>query len=214
MDSYQNFLDQIKLDSDNLNSLLSANLVKLSQLGWYIDENISLLQIIEMGKLADQNRIVSINNFFKNYYTNRINEIIEKQIANFSERAPIIEEARKAHDSKLFFSSTSLFLSQSDGICNGELFKTRKDKISIKEFLSEKYSSFSTMLKLLEVITQESAIDVYHPHKSKYSSTLNRHGVFHGYDINYGTELNSLKALSLFSFITSVATRYKIWQKE
>lgn len=38
----------------------------------------------------------------------------------------------------------------------------------------------------------------------KYPCTLNRHEVLHGVNVNYGTEVNSLKCMSLLIYISDL----------
>jgi len=54
------------------------------------------------------------------------------------------------------------------------------------------------------VLGKESAInvDTCKKDKSNYFSNLNRNGVMHGLHLDYGNEKNSLKALSLFCFLS------------
>lgn len=52
-----------------------------------------------------------------------------------------------------------------------------------------------------KAITEVSAIDTPHSKMSEFPSSLNRHGVLHGLDFDYGTRINSLKALSLLAFV-------------
>lgn len=40
--------------------------------------------------------------------------------------------------------------------------------------------------------------------ESKYFSSLNRHGVLHGVDLNYGKEENSLRCILLLGYLLDV----------
>ncbi len=87
------------------------------------------------------------------------------------------------------------------------MFKTKNSKKAIKKFIEENNSSDKTS-KTLSPILKESAIDIYHPKKEKFNSDLNRHGVVHGYDTDFGSESNSLKAFSLLCYIKDFIDRY------
>ena len=99
-------------------------------------------------------------------------------------------------------------LSQADGICNGQLFRTKKEKESLKKYLAKTESrSFNNIL--FQMITNESTIDTGYSKKEINGNSLNRHSVVHGLDVNFGTRINSLKAFSLLSFVTDWVNRYK-----
>ena len=62
-------------------------------------------------------------------------------------------------------------------------------------------SNFIFFGNILDVILRVNKIDEYFSTELRGSTELNRHAVLHGYDTNFGTELNSLKAYSLLLFI-------------
>ena len=103
----------------------------------------------------------------------------------------------------MYFASTALFLTIADGLCNGYLFKTKQNKLNLKQELSKTHC----LEEFLSLITEVSAIDIAHAKKINFPSTLNRHGVLHGLDFDYGTKTNSLKALSLLAFIGDFFTK-------
>ncbi len=203
------FLEKLKEVTENFSISFEEGLTILAQNGWYIEEQSAIIKTIELIKMIQIGETEKVDLFFKDYYTKKSKSILKRQIELYPNRAEIIAEAYRAHKLKMYYASTSLFLSQADGICKGELFKTRRQKEALKEFLSSNYPTKSVP-HMLKVLTKENAIDVYHPEKSKFTSQLNRHGVFHGYDTDYGNELNSLKAMSLLAFVTGFVERYKL----
>jgi hypothetical protein len=108
----------------------------------------------------------------------------------------------------MFHSSILICLTLADGICNGQLFMIKKDKIRMKKFLEENETP-EILSKFLSVITEINAIDAHTTQIENYGSNFNRHGIIHGYDLNYGTEINSLKALSLLTFVNDMVNRHK-----
>lgn len=64
---------------------------------------------------------------------------------------------------------------------------------------------------IINLIGKETAlnVDTRKEDNSNYFTNLNRHGVMHGLEVNYGTEVNSLRALSFLCFITDFYNRYK-----
>lgn len=214
MEIPENFKDGIKKLGDRLikvdlkfSEIYSKGAIELAEYGWYLGGGIKIsetLDSIAYTKTGNKNKIDEI---FNSYYSENIEELSKAIIEKYSNRKKILKEAIKCHNSKLYFASTSLFLSQVDGICNGELFKTRQSKSAIKKFI-KKSSNKSNISSSLNAILKENAIDVYHPDKSKFKSELNRHGVMHGYDFDFGTKTNSLKAFSLLCYIKDFIDRY------
>lgn len=88
-----------------------------------------------------------------------------------------------------------MFLSLSDGICNGELFKTKNQKQSLKKYL-KKFNKNKFISDFYNSVTNENTIDKGYyklgTDKSILKSILNRHRIMHGYDKAYGTEINKM----------------------
>lgn len=100
----------------------------------------------------------------------------------------------------MFHSSTILFLSQADGICDSIIFTGSK----IKKIKDKK-----KVHPIVKIVSESNPLtDHYNPKtkNSNYFSDLNRHGVIHGISSDYGNELNSLKALSLVCFVSDFST--------
>jgi hypothetical protein len=211
---FENLTENIKKLSERLHQenlkfseVYSKGGVSLAQFGWYIGANIPLLKALDAMTYAKLGKQSEIDKLFFKYYSNNLDKLASEIGNQYSSRKPIIDEAVKCHNSKMFYASTSLFLAQADGICNGELFKTRRSKEAIKKFIKESSES-DKISAYLSPILEESAIDIYHPDKDRFNSDLNRHGVMHGYDTDYGTEMNSLKAFSLVCYIKDFIDRY------
>ncbi len=100
----------------------------------------------------------------------------------------------------MFFSSTILFLSQVDGICDSVFFKIKDDKKKLKEFLNKNVRNNEPDY-IVSTILEKNAIDDSTSNRNKYPSKLNRHSVMHGIDYQFGTEINSLKSISLLNYL-------------
>ena len=188
--------------------LSEIGLKSISGYGWYIDGGITMGYTTQLMEKAIKGETEFLDDFFIKYYRENIENLTEKLINRQDTRQRIIKEGLDCHNEKKYHASTILFLSQADGICNGQLFRTKKEKDSLKKYLSKsKNGNFINIL--LGMITDESAIDVGYSKKEKFDSNLNRHAVVHGLDVNFGTEINSLKAFSLLCFVSDFVNRYK-----
>lgn len=206
-ENVQKLSERLKKENVKFSEIYSIGGVSLAQYGWYIGANIPLLKALDAMTYAKLGKQSEIDKIFLYYYSKNLERLASEIADQYPTRKQIINEAIKCHKLKMFYASTSLFLAQADGICNGELFKTKHSKAAIKKFIKESSKS-DKISAILSPILEESAIDIYHPDKTKFNSDLNRHGVMHGYDTNYGTEINSLKAFSLICYIKDFIDRY------
>ncbi len=198
-------LEQTMSDS---RELFSDALKMLANYGWYISDELPIGQLLVLVKHISNDKEEDLDAFFLNYYSKNISSNVNHLSIRFPERKNMFEEALIAHNKKLYHSSTLLWLTLCDGICEGELFKLKGNKRAIRKWLEDNDTPKKYM-EWLEVITEVSAIDVYTGDKANYKSQLNRHGIVHGYDINYGNKVNSLKAFSLLVFIKDMVNRHK-----
>ena len=194
-------ISQIKASLERYEALQKNNgFIKLANLGWYINGKMTLAQAAWLMNLAIEEEIVTINNYLISHYNKEMElraKFIEK---SNSKRCLIIKEGIDCHLLEKYNASVSLFLSQADGICKGLLFKTREKKKELKKFVDEKEDN-KFFEDILKTILRVNKIDEYFSKDSDSSTGLNRHAVLHGYDTDFGTELNSLKAFSLLLFV-------------
>jgi len=169
----------------------------LSKYGWYISSDMSWKLVLDIFLAVKRDDVKFINNKIKRYYSKNLTIKQDKLIKRFPDRKGIIIEAFEAHRKKMYFSSTALFLTQTDGLCQGRLFRNKKAR-EILTNEKERRSIFNA------VLLNESAInvDTRKEDKSEYKSDLNRHAIMHGFDTKYSNEINSLKALSILCFVS------------
>lgn len=188
--------------SDISNPSMTESTKILLNYGWYISGDIQMKKISETIELIKNDEIETAEKLLVEFYKKNIKNIEARLISKHTERENIFKEAFLAHKNKMFYSSTILFLSQGDGISEGKIFHNRQNLE--KHLNKDKNPDFVRLLK------DDSPLNVpsIKVKKSKYFSKLNRHAVMHGEDTNYGTEINSLKALSLCCFVSDWYNRY------
>jgi hypothetical protein len=199
-------LEEIKEDSsissirskvfDIKNDSIEANTRILLNYGWYISSQMKMKKISEVIELIKSEKTAEAESILINFFRENLTKIEEQLITKYSDRKSIFKEAFKAHKSNMFYSSSLLFLSQGDGIINGEIFDNRKNLD--KDLDKEKKPNSVSLLK------EDRSINVpsNNINKSKYFSKLNKYYVMQGKSTDYGTEKNSLKALSLCCFVS------------
>jgi hypothetical protein len=187
--------------------LSNDGLLKLANYGWYVDADISLGYINGLLEKAIHKDQKYLDDFFSQYYKTYMEEktsIISKKQDN---RSKIIEEAVYCHQVGMYYASTTLFLTQADGICRGLLFQNRKNKNALKKYISEnKGGSFFSILMI--AIENTNTIDSFYSKVNKSDNQLNRHGVMHGLETDFGSEINSLKAFSILAFVSDFIDRF------
>lgn len=184
------------------NPSMSENTRLLLNYGWYISGDIEMKQLSEAVELIKFDDVKTAEKILTDFYKHNLKSIELKLILKHPERESIFKEAFKAHKNEMFYGSTILFLSQADGIIDGKIFHNRKnldkhlDKNRNPDFVG--YLKDDSPLNVPSITVK----------KLKYFSKLNRHAVMHGEDTIYGTEINSLKALSLCCFVNDWYNRY------
>jgi len=188
-ESQENFKNAIQITDD------FAYL--LSNYGWYISSDMSWKLVFDIFQAVKKDDVKFINNTVKKYYNENFETKLKVLVRKFPERKDIIIEAFEAHKKKMYFSSTTLFLTQTDGLCQGRLFRNKK----ARELLTNEKKRRSIFNA---VLAKESAInvDTRKVDNSNYKSDLNRHAIMHGFDTKYSSEVNSLKALSILCFVS------------
>ena len=188
---------------DIKNPSIEENTRILLNYGWYISAKMQLKEISKVIELIKLEKIEVAENILITFFKENLEKIEEQLITKHSERKNIINEAFKAHKTKMYYSSTILFLSQGDGIIDGKIFHNRQNL--------EKHLDKSKNPNFVKILKEDSSLNVpsIKINKSKYFSKLNRHAVMHGESLDYGTEKNSLKALSLCCFVSDWYNRYE-----
>jgi hypothetical protein len=180
----------------------NQNIKTIINHGWYPPAKLEVKKINKIAELIKSGKSEEADKLLFEIYNENIKIFESELISKHSARKMIFKEAFKAHKDKKFFSSTILFLSQGDGIIDGKIFHNRKN--FDKDLDKKRNPEIVSLLAEVAPLNIPSA----KVKGSQYFSKLNRHAVMHGLDTNYGTEMNSLKALSLCCFANDWYNRY------
>lgn len=212
----QPMLDQINRISDTYQraaeewqNLVRQDLVLMAESGWYPNwftfefepkkDDLSVDELMEEHLVQDWERI-----------TRKIAEL-------YPNRAHILSVAFGLHSDENYIASIPLFLAQSDGVCC-EVFKSF---LFTENAVKEKIESLVRDGKIesnifADVFLEPFSLKNHHnAGMSKASEAAkakapNRNGILHGYrkHLDYGTRRNSLKTLSLLSFVVFASTEF------
>ena len=135
-------------------------------------------------------------------------EPVENDIMSvFPKRAQILSAAFRAHSQKTFTLSVPAFLAQADGVCSellGVGVYSRSKRVPKTASAVEQFKHDELLSSLLEPLRVAGALNAYEDERHQYPDVLNRHEVLHGKSLDYATELNSFRAISLLSYLCSV----------
>ena len=186
---------------------LRDSIKALINIGWYPDiKDFGYGTLRDMQDTIDSTDIDEIDDAFVSYYQSIIDTIQKKLIKQFPKRAHILNEAFTAHKESNYIISIPLLLTQVDGIAydtfKSSFFeKSRGKKIpKISEHISEEIGYFS--VSLLIPFQSEQPIIFGQKDRNEDFNHLNRHQVLHGESIDYHTEANSCKVISLIYYIS------------
>ncbi len=199
---------------DELQEIHSKNIQMMKELaknGWFISpfeksENLEFLfeKSVDFEKL-DVDMIAYVNLIYQ--------KLKEKTLKNFNKRKHILEVAFNLHENSNYIAAIPLFLSQIDGLCATQ-FKSflfsehEKRETEIKKEI-ERYPLLrfviEPMLTPLQSDTQFSA-SISKFSLAKKAKGPNRNGILHGSrkHLDYGTEINSYKCLSLLFYMAEI----------
>lgn len=126
-------------------------------------------------------------------------EIRSRLLNDYPGRAAIIAEIFRLHDEQRYLASIPLAMLSAEGIAldvsKVSIFNRKKNRPEIAAWLDKQ--QLSNLAKAFLASLSES-----HPmSKGSNVERLSRHGVLHGRDTNYGSELFSLQAISLLGFV-------------
>ncbi|WP_165482740.1 hypothetical protein [Legionella gresilensis] len=148
--------------------------------------------------------------------TKRIISITEDNIGKiWKSRKDIIKQAFWAHQEGLYSLSIPVFLAQADGICHEifgcHIFSNYSGNIKTKvQEILDKENNTPLKIAFLKVLTETTSLtDNIKTRNEKIQSDplygpLNRHAILHGEDLSYAKEANSLRCISLLSFLIMV----------
>ncbi|WP_413494245.1 hypothetical protein [Shewanella baltica] len=181
--------------------------IELMERGWFIyfldDETDHFRE--KRSALINQSE-ASQDNYLTSYIRNYGGKIRQFLIEEFPDRAAQIDDAFKAHDAGLYYCSIPTFLALSEGI--------GRDLYGVGL-----YAKVNKQPEFNKIIEQVDGLEVFHDMvlkplaiKSKVTETineptdedkrfLNRHLIIHGRSDKYGSELNSLKSISLVYYV-------------
>lgn len=181
--------------------------LKLCERGWYLDANLLMPMLRRSVGIDFDAPIKSIETSLARYYTENLDEIDSLIQARLENRYHLISPALQAHKKGGYALSIPALLAQADGVCKERLgyylFIKKANKPQTHQYVED---SLPLLHKAIYLPLSDDFPISYSESKrdQKGYTGLNRHAVLHGESLDFATEENSLKAISLISFLANV----------
>lgn len=184
-------------------------LIKLAKIGWFPGLGLPLdnLQEILRTVSADRDRAEKIA---IDFLRERVDAIELELSQSYPERSHLFRDAFQAHRERKYNLAIPVLLAQSDGIfweaSSKSLFKSYERKsVACKYKRNEAPGGF--LEAMLTPLSISSPLWMNQHERSESFEGLNRHQVLHGEAVTFGTEINSLKAISSLSYLRCILNR-------
>ena len=175
----------------------------LAEEGWFFNPEIpvSILHEIEPRIRENPDKVW---NWFDDFFRNHLDSIERRLAKSYPKRARFFGGAFSAHRQGEYSLSIPVFLSQADGVFSEifpkkSLFMSGKRESAISTHASQTGEGWiGVFMYPLSIM-----LPLWMPEsrRGEFFSGLNRHQVLHGESVDYDTERNSLKSISLLGYL-------------
>lgn len=202
----------------NLPPKVQEALISLAEKGWYVDPSMALPGLWLAQELARNGDSETMEELLKEHFESQLGEIEKSLVKALPHRERVLRSAFWAHREGRFELSVPVFLAQADGIfmdLTGYHFFMRDKKEKDKPDLATHIAGLvrgEMSAAMLSPLTRDIPIKASQVKRREIMEAqglqswreLNRHLVLHGESLDYMTDINSLKAISLISYFVSV----------
>ena len=174
--------------------------------GWYTFADMSAR---EVRSIADQflDDPDAANERLCQRIRNRVDRIETELAQRFPGRRSVLADAFAAHRRGIFNLSTPIFITQADGMwlerCGRNLFDGELEA-TLRAALGDRVPDGIIDRLLRTLASDQWKLRWSKNRRAKGFADLNRHQVLHGEVTDYGTEENSLKAIALLHFSSTI----------
>lgn len=200
----RSFIDGIGVMIKASNEMLRDGMRGIVQQGWFIDSDMDLSLVIQLGKDYSSGQEAKAEAALIAYYQAEGDAIVSRVCASAPDRAQHIRDAWEAHKAGKYALSVPVFLIQADGI----VYDRRRGR---QLFSKNSNRGISTLAKTAEDGSADWVFLAPYAEDSPFSKDtkdlpadfdgLNRHAVLHGRSTKFATEVNSLRALSALGYV-------------
>lgn len=182
-------------------------LLLLGQHGWFLDPKMPVTGLWELKVALSEGNVSDAESALVDCFSGRLEEIEAEISIKFPHRAHIIHSAFDAHRAGEYALSIPVLFAQTDGICKDSvdqyLFLKDKKKSGTAIYV-DKITSDTYLAALLSPLAVTLPISASANERKEGFASLNRHTVLHGESLDYDTEVNSFKAISLINYVVYI----------
>ncbi|MBC7539746.1 MAG: hypothetical protein H7281_13070 [Bacteriovorax sp.] len=179
----------------------------LKHYGWHVSFDIAFGSLVPLIQQGDN----EVNRYMIDTISSSITEMQDLAVSRFPERAKMINLAFIAHTRGEYELSVPAFLILSEGIFRGmsqaDIFGNSPQAKARKKELIENLKKDNEIISLLpytiEAVIDGDIIGLNFSKQDylKFPNVLHRNLIIHGESVDYGTKVNSFKAISQFQFV-------------
>jgi len=192
------------------------SILAMAEAGWYLDPQIGFSKITSFQLVLEEEGTEVADTLMMAHFEKRLDAIQASLIDEFPHRKPFFDAAFDAVRRDEHILAVPVLLSQTDGICKdvaGKYFFITEPgkgavpaRPGVAPFMLEQVRS-DLSEAFLCMFEEVRPIGLSEKRRAPGFKGLNRHTVLHGEDLNYGTRLNSLKAVSLLNYVAQILSR-------
>jgi hypothetical protein len=197
--------EELQRSFQDLPPKIQEALLLLAQHGWYLDFNMPLPSLWEIKKAISSGEINDVEKALIEHFESQLDEIENSFNTQFPHRSHIIASAFKAHRDGEYFLSIPVLLAQTDGICKevvDQYLFMKKDKKPRTAIYVEQVAADTYKAAILSPLAASTPIGASEHEREEGFNLLNRHMVLHGESLDYGSQVNGLKAISLINYVS------------
>ncbi|MET2850148.1 hypothetical protein ABXV23_25895 [Vibrio owensii] len=206
----QQYFQAINKENEELPARIRKAVLILAQEGWYFSLMMPFNYLWEVEKAIAEKEYGEVDEALIDYFESELDVILKYLCERHPNRAHIITSAMNAHKRKEYVLSIPVLLSQIDGICKeriGHHLFTKRNKRPKTAIYIDQLDIDSYQSALLAPFAVSTPIVASEYERESDFNLLNRHMVLHGESLDYGSQKNSLKALSLLNYIVQSLER-------
>ncbi|CAN7283945.1 hypothetical protein LJR168_001394 [Pseudoxanthomonas sp. LjRoot168] len=198
---WRSLLDDFSRQIEEMPARLRAQLAVLMERGWCLDPEMPHTWGVDLVEAFESGEEAEAQEWLIDYFRDRLEEIEKAMVQRHPARASIITDAFAAHREGRYSLSIPVILAQAEGVVQDkhkrQLF-SRKASSNLKEVLAS-LPDDDTRRIFMAAFYADIPLTRNTDLLPAGFDGLNRHAVLHGTDPNYGTEVNSLRAVSILN---------------
>lgn len=184
--------------------LLKHPISILSQHGWYLSPFMTREESIEIANLLSTDHQVEADKKMMLFFKEHERKIEKSICTQFPDREKLIRLAFKAHRRREYELSIPVMIAQADGMCKqliGTQLFAKNDGVPSTSRFAEQFASDAFLSSILEPLRQTNIVSANTRDLPSLVGVLNRHGILHGTILDYASQMNSYKAISLLQYV-------------